>query len=322
MVKTSLQYGLKLVITGLLLFLIFRSIHPEKVLKAVTTISPLHLLAALVTQLTSFTVAAYRWQLIVRRLGFNAPLSFYLGSYFKGAFFNQGLPTSIGGDGVRIYDCTQITGSAEDAFFGVFIDRIIGLAGLLLLNITALLLNHTLLPPQVYYPLLLILIALITSLFLLFFLRNFSFFTVGRYLGFLGRLSERYFQVYSSLPAFSSQISLSLLTHLLSMSTFFFLGQGIGLTFSVQIYLVMVPPVILLTLLPISLAGWGVREGAMVAFFLLIGAEKSQVLTFSLLYGLVVLVASLPGVIVAIRPSNHLGKPLQTNSGKPIAPTS
>ncbi|MCI5126821.1 MAG: hypothetical protein D3925_20655, partial [Candidatus Electrothrix sp. AR5] len=42
--------------------------------------------------------------------------------------------------------------------------------------------------------LLLILIALVTGLLLLFFLRKFSFFTVGKYLGFLGRLSERYFQ--------------------------------------------------------------------------------------------------------------------------------
>jgi hypothetical protein len=301
MLKKNLQYSLKFLITGLLLFLIFHSIQPEKVLKAVATSSPAYLLAALLSQLTSFTIAAYRWQLIVKRLGFNAPFPFYLASYFKGAFFNQGLPTSIGGDGVRIYDCAQLTGSAEEAFYGVFIDRIIGLAGLLLLNIIALLLNNSLLPTQVYYPLLLTLIALVTGLLLLFFLRNFSFFTVGKYLGFLGRLSDRYFQVHSSLPALFSQISLSLLIHLLSMTTFFFLGQGIGLPFSVQIYLVMIPPVILLTLLPISLAGWGLREGAMVAFFLLIGAEKSQILTLSLLYGLVLLVASLPGVIVLIR---------------------
>ncbi|MCI5150171.1 MAG: UPF0104 family protein, partial [Candidatus Electrothrix sp. MAN1_4] len=216
------------------------------------------------------------------------------------------LPTSIGGDGVRIYDCAKVIGSTEDAFFSVFIDRIIGLAGLLLLNIIALLLNHTLLPPRVYYPLLLILIALVSGLLLLFFLRNFSFFTVGKYLGFLGRLSERYFHVYSSLPAFSSQIGLSLLIHLLSLATFFLLGQGVGLTFPAHVYFVMVPPVILLTLLPISLAGWGVREGAMVAFFLLINAEKSQVLTLSMLYGLVVLIASLPGVIVSIRKSRNL----------------
>jgi hypothetical protein len=92
-------------------------------------------------------------------------------------------------------------------------------------------------------------------------------FAVGKSLGFLGRLSEHYFQVYSSLPSFTGQLSLSILTHLLSMGTFFVIGQGVGLDFPLQVYSVLVPPVILLTLLPVSLAGWGVREGAMVAFF-------------------------------------------------------
>jgi uncharacterized membrane protein YbhN (UPF0104 family) len=301
MFKASLQYGLRISVTGLLFFLIFRSIHPKEILEAVTAISPMYLLFALCAQLASFTVAAYRWRLIVSRLGFQAPLTFYLGSYFKGAFFNQGLPTSIGGDGVRIYDCAKMTGSAEEAFFGVFIDRIIGLAGLLLLNITALLMNRSLLPAHISYPLLLILLALTTGLLLLFFLRKFSFFTVGKYLGFIGRLSERYFQVYSSLPALTSQLGLSVLIHFFSIGTFFFLGQGVGLHFSAQVYLVMIPPVFLLTLLPVSLAGWGIREGAMISFFLLIGADKSRVLTLSLLYGLVSLIASLPGLIIWLR---------------------
>jgi hypothetical protein len=109
----------------------------------------------------------------------------------------------------------------------VFIDRIIGLAGLLLLNITALLLNHHVLPENVEYPLLLILAALTTGLLLLFLLRKFSFFAAGKYLGFLGRLSERYFQVYSSVSSISVQLGLSLIIHLLSMSGFFMAGKAI-----------------------------------------------------------------------------------------------
>lgn len=303
MLKTGQQYILKISITGLLLSFIFHNIHPEEIIDVVTAVSPLYLAAALLAQLLCLTTAAYRWRLIVRRLGFTAPYSFYLGAYFKGAFFNQGLPTSIGGDGVRIYDCAKVTGSSEDAFFGVFIDRIIGLTGLLLLNISALLLNHTLLPPKTYRLLLSSLVALAGGLLLLFFLRKFSFFAVGKYLGFLGRLSERYFQVYSSLPALSSQLGLSVLIHLFSMSTFFLLGQGVGLELSAQIYLVLVPPVILLTLLPVSLAGWGLREGAMVAFFLLVIAEteKPRIVSLSLLYGFVAAVASLPGLIIWLR---------------------
>lgn len=293
-----MQYCAKLVITGMLLFFIFQSIDIGNTAVALAKIPPRNLLSALLLQIACIALAASRWYLIMYRLGFSSPLSFYLMSYFKGAFFNQGLPASIGGDGLRILDCSRVIGSAEDAFFGVFIDRIIGLAGLLLLNIGALVIHHTLLPSRVYYPLLITLTSLATGLILLFFLRKFSFFAVGKYLGFLGRLSERYFQVYSSLPSLTGQLSLSILTHLLSMGTFFMIGQGVGLDFSLSVYLVLVPPVILLTLLPVSLAGWGVREGAMVAFFLLVGADRSRVLTFSVLYGLTALIASLPGLVI------------------------
>ena len=304
--KRTVNYSIKLAVTGGLLFLIFRSVNTGDATTALTAVSPFYLLIALLLQLASNTVAASRWYLIMTRIGFGQSWSFFLKSYFKGAFFNQGLPTSIGGDGLRILDCSRCKGAAEDAFYGVFIDRIIGLAGLLLLNITALAMNRTLLPINVYYPLLVILSGLTGSLILLFFLRKFRFFVTGRYLGFLGRLSERYFQVYSSVTSISAQLGLSILTHMLAMTAFLMIGRGVGLDFSLQVYLVLVPPVILLTILPISLAGWGVREGAMVGFFLLVGADKSRVLTFSILYGLVALIASLPGLVVYLTQKNKL----------------
>jgi uncharacterized membrane protein YbhN (UPF0104 family) len=295
MSKNLLTYGIKLAVAGLLLVLIIRGVDFSSTAVALKTASPTLLLGAVLFQIVCTSVAACRWRLIMERLGFSAPPWFYLKSFFKGMFFNQGLPSSIGGDGIRILDCARL-GSAEDAFFGVFIDRIIGLAGLLLLNIGTLATNHHLLPPEVEYPLMLILSALTAGLLLLFFLRKFSFFAAGRYLGFLGRLSERYFQVYSSLPLISLQLGLSLIVHLLSMCSFFMAGQAVGLNYSFQVYLALVPPVILLTILPISLAGWGVREGAMIHFFLLIQASKEKVLAFSLLCGLISLASALPGL--------------------------
>ncbi|HEY0720535.1 MAG TPA: UPF0104 family protein, partial [Gammaproteobacteria bacterium] len=63
-------------------------------------------------------------------------------------------------------------------------------------------------------------------------------------------------------------------------------------------FLVVAPPAILLTLIPISLAGWGVREGAMIGLFTLVGADKTLVLSMSILYGIVLIIASLPGFYV------------------------
>ena len=64
---------------------------------------------------------------------------------------------------------------------------------------------------------------------------------------------------------------------------------------SFQIFLIAIPPVFLLTIVPISLAGWGIREGAMVGIFMLVGADETKVLAMSILYGMLLIIASIPG---------------------------
>ncbi|WP_051305262.1 lysylphosphatidylglycerol synthase transmembrane domain-containing protein [Desulfogranum mediterraneum] len=288
----------KAIITILLFVLIFRAIDLKATMEAASTITLPTLLAALMLQLGSNAVASLRWSIIMEKLGFSQPFSFYLKSYFKGAFFNQGLPTSIGGDGLRILDAARVARSKEKAIFGVFIDRIIGLGGLLLLNILALLQNFSLLPGQLYQGLLLLIALSLAGLLSLFFLHRIPQLDRIPFSRYLLNLSRRYAEVYSSPGAIALQIGLSVLTHLLAMTAFFLLGNGVGMHYPLQVYLALVPPVILLTILPVSLAGWGIREGAMVGFFLLIGADKATVLSFSILYGLLALVSSLPGLVI------------------------
>jgi hypothetical protein len=93
---------------------------------------------------------------------------------------------------------------------------------------------------------------------------------------------------------------------MLAMTAFFILGRDMGLDYPLSVYLVLVPPVVLLIILPVSLAGWGIREGALVGFFLLIGADKARVVSFSLLYGVTALVASLPGLFVYLNQKHNL----------------
>jgi len=103
-------------------------------------------------------------------------------------------------------------------------------------------------------------------------------------------------RVYHDPRAILLHSVISILIHFISMLAVYFIGTGIGLNYSLLTFLVLVPPVMLLTIAPISLAGWGVREGGMIGLFLLIGADKTLVLSMSVLYGLVLLAASLPGL--------------------------
>ncbi len=292
------NYVIKLCVSGILLFLIFVNVDLGEAMAAASSLPARSIFMVILLQLGSNTVAAYRWFLIMRRIGCGENFFYYLQSYYKGTFFNQGLPTSIGGDAVRIHDCARRNPSMSDCFHGVFIDRFIGLAGLLILNIIALTLNNRILPPHIHVFLLTTVCLLLGALAALLLFHRIALFRNNRYLSFIGQLSRRYQQVYADPVSVFLQLGLSIAIHLMAMTAFFILGVGIGLDFSLGVYLVLVPPVVLLTILPISLAGWGIREGAMIGFFLLVGADRSRVLTFSLLYGLLALTCSLPGLAV------------------------
>lgn len=300
------NYIIKLAITAGLLLLIARNVDLKQAYASITMLSPVVILIALVLQLSSNTVASLRWFIIMRRIGSPRGFFFFLQSFFKGTFFNQGLPTSIGGDAIRILDCTRNGHSAQDSFYGVFIDRFVGMAGLLILNFAALLMNRNILPHNIYLVLLCILVLLMGTLIVLLFVYKLQLFRSGRLFGFIGQLSEKYYAVYASPLSFIVQISLSVCIHLMAMTAFYVLGVGVGLDYPLNVYLVLVPPVVLLTILPVSLAGWGIREGAMIGFFLLVGADRSKVLTFSLLYGLLALVSSLPGLFIYLVQKSRL----------------
>lgn len=301
-----LNYLVKFAITAGLLLLIARNVDLKEAYASIILLSAPIILLALVLQLASNSLAALRWFIIMRRIGSPKGFLFFLQSYFKGTFFNQGLPTSIGGDAIRILDCSRNGHSTQDGFYGVFIDRFVGLAGLLILNFVALLFNRNVLPHSVFLVLLAILVLLLGGLIVLLFVYRLQLFRSGRLFGFIGQLSERYYQVYASPSSFAIQIGMSICIHLMAMTAFYILGVGVGLDYSLDVYLVLVPPVVLLTILPVSLAGWGIREGAMIGFFLLVGADRSKVLTFSLLYGLLAFASSLPGLFIYLVQKNRL----------------
>jgi uncharacterized membrane protein YbhN (UPF0104 family) len=88
---------------------------------------------------------------------------------------------------------------------------------------------------------------------------------------------------------------LSILSHALAAGAVYAFAVGLHLSLSVWDCLALFPPVILVTLIPISFAGWGLREGAMVALFAFAGVNADTALALSLAFGVALLAASLPG---------------------------
>jgi hypothetical protein len=83
-------------------------------------------------------------------------------------------------------------------------------------------------------------------------------------------------------------------------------GIGVGDQVTLVDCLVLIPPVILFTSLPVSIGGWGVREGAMVAGLSLIGVTSEAAIAISLVFGLSGTAVSVLGGIVSLMKSPDL----------------
>lgn len=304
--KRTLTLLLRVAVTLLVFWLIFRNINLDGVLQTMLGAEPGLLLLGLLFQLASTLLASWRWKLVMQRLGFGQDFVFYLRSYFKGSFFNQGLPTSIGGDALRVLDVARTGHRKRDAFYGVAADRGLGLAGLLVFNLLALQANPDLLPHQVFLAINGLVSLGIAGFAVLILLHKLHWLERVPLLTVFLRISRCLGQVLHGVRPFAEQFSLSLLIHLLSLLCIYFIGQSVGLPFGVWTYMVIVPPVILLTLVPVSLAGWGVREGGMIGLFALIGADQTLVLSMSILYGVILIVSSLPGLYAYLTGKHHL----------------
>lgn len=301
MIKT-----LKLLGTVVLLWAVFRVVDGRQVAATLVAADRMFLVLALLFQLASTLTAAIRWSMVMTGLDFHEAVRFYIRSYFKGSFFNQALPGSIGGDAVKMLEISRRGYPKSDSFFGIAIDRLLGIVGLFLLNLTATLLAPGLFPAWLTQLIIALSVAGLTGFTVLLLLRQTL--QPSRLPGsrMLFGLSGRLKRLLRRKRTAGGQLFLSVAVHVFSVLAIFFLARAVGLSYSPLLFMVAVPPVLLLTILPISLAGWGVREGAMVGIFLLVGAAKASILSVSILYGLLLIVASLPGLLFWLRSPDPL----------------
>ena len=87
--------------------------------------------------------------------------------------------------------------------------------------------------------------------------------------------------------------ALSLVVHVLSVAVAWCAAQSVDAPFPFWHALLLLPPVLLIASVPISIAGWGVRESALVLAFSYAGLPRSDGLIISVLFGVVILVAGL-----------------------------
>ncbi|WP_291842022.1 lysylphosphatidylglycerol synthase transmembrane domain-containing protein [Bradyrhizobium sp.] len=282
------------------------------------SVDPVMFLLALALVLLQTFLLTGRWELIMRAL--NVSLD-WMGAWrilMISLWFNQVLPSSAGGDAVRIWLLRRRGVKWSQAVKGVAADRFTALLGLVILMVIGMpmLLSRVSNDAAILAIGGLTLAGAVGTALLL---------TLDRWPErLIARRPVASFVRFGSfvrhlLLHFSSRevlLGSALLIHLITTAAAYALAVGLRAQLSIFDAFILIPPVILLTAVPISISGWGVREGAMIACLALVGVPSEQALSISLLLGAIsVIVGVMGGVIwltsaergsyAAAEPSDH-----------------
>jgi len=134
--KSIVVSVLKAVVSAGLLWLLFSRVDVGRLWSVARQASPVWLTGALLLYLTVVLASAVRWDVLLRAQHVRLPFSFLTQSFLVATFFNNFLPSNIGGDVIRISDTAKPAGSKTLATTVVLIDRGLGLLGLALMAAT------------------------------------------------------------------------------------------------------------------------------------------------------------------------------------------
>lgn len=307
--KRWLALSLKFAISAALIAYFLQAIDLYEVSARVAAASlGLLLISTLVLSL-QFLVATARWQAVLQ--AFEVPMRFRtaLRLTFIGAFFNQTLPSSAGGDAIRIYKAYKAGLPLASSVNGVMLERLATVLGLLVLVLACqpfFLTRSGANIPVWLFPGIAVAGTLGTGLLMSLDRLPVQWcrWKVMRGATYLARDTRCVFLR----PSHALRtLSLGVVGHVnISLATWLLcLALGLGESVTLLDCLVLIPVVLLVTTLPISIAGWGVREASMVAAFAMIGVPEQSAVLVSVLFGLQTLVVSLPGGLVWLLSPEH-----------------
>ncbi|MGI8423987.1 MAG: lysylphosphatidylglycerol synthase transmembrane domain-containing protein [Chloroflexota bacterium] len=242
-------------------------------------------------------VSALKWQLLLGAHGLSVPYPALFSSYLIGLFFNNFLPSNIGGDVLRVHDVAKRTGHASAVAASVIAERLLAGLALALTAAGALLFSARYtaqVGPSVGLALLVFagLIGLTVSpgvrAWLARVLPAGRAQLVARVTGQMGDALRKRDAVVAVLAL---SFAFQAVVVLVAWTGFAAIGQPVSLAAC----FVFIPIISAVQLVPVSLNGLGVREGAYVLFFGGIGVGELNAAAASLLFGLLVAGVSLAG---------------------------
>ena len=308
-----LIFTTRVVVSLGLLYLALRGINFAAIQARLSQINLLWIVLAVLVTIFQIFLGALRWREISDLC--HAPLSDLTAFRYNmiGSFFNQTLPSSIGGDAVRLWLVNRSGAGWRAATYSILTDRAVGLIALALIIVASL--------PWSYG-----MISDAKGRLALVFV---DFAALAGGLGFLllGHLHwgwlKRWWptkhvhacsvianQVIFSRKSGPKIAVLSLTIHVLAVVIAWCCVRAIAAAGDFEQLFMLTPPIMLITMMPISIAGWGVREATMMVAFGYAGLAQTDGTVVSILFGAVYFIVGAIGGLVWIFSAEKASGPL------------
>ncbi len=309
--KKRLLLFLKFIVSAAAITIVLKHVSVQEVGRLLSGIQIIPLVAAAVIFLAAQVISAQRFLYVVRTIGRRITLRKSVRVHFIGLLFNQVLPSSLGGDVVKVFMFRQRLGLGR-AIRCTILDRVFGLMILMLSVLLFLPLYQSLFnQPVLTFWLAVMAAGFFLILFGAVFLpgRRSIRRMVPRSLGMIPLLL-RDIRRFRFLRPLSEQFWTSLVVHINGIIAYALIGESLGIALNWWFYVLLVPLVFLVALLPFSFSGWGLREIGAVELFALAGIPAGQAFTVSVLFGLLLIIVSLPGAVLLFSSRNHRSREL------------
>ncbi len=263
---------------------------------------------ALLVNVNQMVISAWRWQLTAHRLGLALPWRRALADYYLASFTNQVLPGGVLGDAWRAQRHGSRSHHPGVAWRAVIIERGSGQLTVVVVALAVLGLSPAWRPALTgLWPAAAIFAGLIgLALMIVLVLTRSRQHPESAHI-----LKSDLFRALIARGAWVLQIPAALAIVFSYALVFSLSGWGIGVGLSLPMLLTLALPVLVAMLVPFTVAGWGFREAAAAAVWLSMGLPASQGVAVAMAYGIVVLIASLPGALVILL--NPLSRKEQEN---------
>jgi len=287
----KLWFLVKLSVSLVLVVYLLSIVDWEQALHTISQANKLLLAIGPLFWLASLVMGAARWQVVLAGNGVDFSIRQAYSGYLLGSFYNIFLPGVVGGDAVRVGLCVSETRcEVGTATASVLLERVSGVAALLSFfffvslfypEIATSLLAIESTEPLMLLLILVFLLGMVVAVGYRIWWDRRGIRGTGRVWAFLQSASQTFQGVRGK--TLGSMLLLSILFQAIRILGMFVLSKAIGLSLPLRAFFAVVPLVYLATLLPISLGGLGVREGALVFLLARLGVPTSSAITLSFL---------------------------------------